>query len=177
MSNLFKSTIFVAAVLLFIGLNAGYSQSRYSENTLKLDEGMLHPTAKIEDAAWIAGSWSGDAFGGTFEEVWSTPSGGTMMGMFKLVKDDKIGFYEILTISEKSNSLVLKLKHFNANLTGWEEKDDYLSFPLVKISEKEVNFEGMTFRKKDLDTIEVFLAMKHDDGTISEVEFVYNRAK
>lgn len=169
-------TIIITAIILTFGIiDPAFSQTQYTLNTLKLDEGSIPQTAKIEDVAWIAGNWQGEAFGGIFQEVWSKPLGGSMMGMFKLVKDGKVSFCEILTISEESKCLILKLKHFNADLTGWEEKDEYLSFPLVKISSGEANFEGLTFRKIVENKIMVFLAVKNKDGTTDEVEFIYNR--
>ena len=45
-----------------------------------------------------------------------------MMGSYRLVKDDKVIFYELQTIVEQGSSLVFRLKHFNADLSGWEEK-------------------------------------------------------
>ncbi len=99
-----------------------------------------------------------------------------MMGMFKLVKEDKIIFYEFFTITEESNSLILKLKHFHPGLKGWEEKDRYISFPLVKLTQDTAFFDGLTFRKLDQDSIQVFLAMQRD-GEKHEIEFKYHRVK
>ena len=70
----------------------------------------------------MAGHWQGEMFGGMAEEVWNPPSGNSMMGMYKLIKDGKTVFYEFFSIIEESNSLILKLKHFNPDMTGWEEK-------------------------------------------------------
>ena len=46
-------------------------------------EKQLEP--KLENIAWIAGTWHGEAFGGQTEEIWSEPSGGSMMASFKLI--------------------------------------------------------------------------------------------
>ena len=70
---------------------------------------------KLENIRWIAGNWKGEAFGGITEENWSEPSGGSMMATFKLISDGKVNFYEIETISEENNSLILRLKHFGNN--------------------------------------------------------------
>ena len=45
---------------------------------------------KLENISWIAGHWKGEAFGGITEEIWSEPSGGSMMASFKLVVDDNV---------------------------------------------------------------------------------------
>jgi len=73
---------------------------------------------KLENIAWISGTWHGEAFGGEVEEIWSAPSGGSMMATFKLVVDGEVGFYEIEIIREIENSLLLQLKHFRADLKG-----------------------------------------------------------
>jgi hypothetical protein len=56
-----------------------------------------------------------------------------MVGHFRLVKDGKPVFYELLTLLEVEGSVEMRLKHFNADMTGWEEKADYLTFKLTKI--------------------------------------------
>jgi len=91
------------------------------------------PAAKIEEMAWLAGHWVGEGLGGISEESWSPPRAGSMMGMYRLIKDGEVNFYEFLTIVEKDNSLVLQLKHFTKAFTGWEEKDEHLSWNLKRI--------------------------------------------
>ena len=90
-----------------------------AQNTFKLKEGQSSPKASIEDISWVAGHWRGEALGGITEEIWSPPLGGSMMGSFKLVVNDEVNFYELETISEENESLLLKIKHFDAALTGW----------------------------------------------------------
>lgn len=153
-----------------------FAQSQNTPHTLKLDQHQKMPTATIDDVAWLAGHFQGEAFGGIFEEVWAPPFAGTMMGMFKVAKDDTIVFYEFLTIIEESNSLNLKLKHFHSDLIGWEKKDKFVSFPLVKLEENAVFFDGLTFQKLDQNTIQVYLALRQN-GEIHETELRYHRVK
>jgi len=65
-----------------------------------------------------------------------------MLGMYRLVKDGKPVFYELVTISEEKGSLVIRLKHFNPDLTGWEEKDKSQSFWHIKKDKARMYFEG-----------------------------------
>ena len=111
---------------------------------------------KLENIAWISGTWYGEAFGGITEEIWSEPSGGSMMASFKLINDDKVTFYEIEVIREIENTLILQLKHFGPDLKGWETKDETVDFPLKEITETKVVFEGMTFEKISDTEITVF---------------------
>ncbi|MBE9489705.1 MAG: PD40 domain-containing protein, partial [Bacteroidetes bacterium] len=128
---------------------------------------------KLENIAWIAGNWKGEAFGGLTEENWSLPSGGSMMATFKLVKDDNVVFYEIEIIREVNNTLILQLKHFNNDLKGWESKDDTVDFPLKEITPTKVIFEGMTFEKITDNEMNVYVDIHNDNGTIETIKFKY----
>jgi hypothetical protein len=139
------------------------------------DQGELPPTGSIADISWIAGHWWGEAFGGIADEVWSPPSGKTMMGMYRLIKDGEVVFYEFLIIVEESGSLTLKLKHFNPDFTGWEEKDSSIDFPLLRCEQDAVYFDGISFHKVDQDTMKVLLKIKGEDGEVREMEFLYRR--
>jgi len=62
------------------------------------------------------------------------------------------------------------------DLTGWEEKDVVRSFPLVKIANGELYFDGMTYKKTGNDTVTVYLAISNKEGGGSrEVVFEYKR--
>jgi hypothetical protein len=165
----------VALALLLVPVGGLRAQHSYTEHTLTRSEGALPPTASVEDVAWIAGHWRGEALGGIAEEVWSPPLGGTMMGMFKLIRQGEIAFYEILTIAPEGESIVLTLKHFHADLTGWEEKNETVRFPLVKLTPEAAYFDTMTFRRIARDTLQIFLAVRQPDGSVHEAEFLYRR--
>lgn len=133
----------------------------------------LAPT--LENIRWIAGNWKGEAFGGITEENWSEPSGDSMMATFKLIVDGKVNFYEIETISEINNSLLLRLKHFNNDLKGWETKDKTIDFPLVRVTKTKVIFEGMTFEYTNENNMTVYVAISQKDGTTAIVPFHYTK--
>ena len=129
---------------------------------------------KLENIKWIAGTWHGEAFGGITEEIWSEPSGGSMMATFKLINEGKVTFYEIEVIREVENSLVLQLKHFGPDLKGWETKDETVDFPLKEITETKVIFEGMTFEKISDTEMNIYVDIK-DKGKIETVKFNYKK--
>lgn len=146
-----------------------------NDHTISIDSSFQSPNAKIEEVEWIAGHWRGEAWGGILEEVWTPPLGNSMMGSFKMVSADTIQFYELLTINELENSLVLQLKHFYGNLHGWEEKDKTLKFRLVKLEEKTAYFAGFTFELESEDKLNVYVLFKQDDGSREEMKFSYTR--
>jgi hypothetical protein len=155
---------------------AGVGQEKETTNTLKLT-GNTRPKATIEDIAWLAGHWRGKALGGVTEEIWSPPLANSMMGSYRLIKNDTlIVFYEIVTITEDGPSLTLKLKHFNKDLTGWEEKNVVREFKLVKKEKNKLWFEGMTFELIDDNNFQVYLAIKMKNGEVIEEIFSYQKA-
>jgi hypothetical protein len=121
-----------------------------------------------DDLRWLAGRWEGEAFGGRCEEVWSEPSGGSMAGMFKLVVNSKVAFYELMTITIDSCGPVLFLKHFNADMTGWEEKDEVINFACDGYAADEIRFAGLSYWKVSDDSLRIVLSTQAEDGTISE---------
>lgn len=147
------------------------------QNTVSItdEENFVSPNASIEDVAWIQGYWKGEAFGGISEEVWTPPLGGSMNCIYKSVVDGKVNFYEMLSIMEENGSLVLKLKHFNPDMTGWEEKNKTIDFPLVKIESKKAYFSGFTFERVDADHLNVYVIFKDKDGNRKETKFPFTR--
>ena len=169
-----RYTMLMMASLLSCGPGWMLASERVTEHTVKFSPGEKPAPAKIADMQWLAGHWVGEAFGGTAEELWAEPVGDTMAGMYRLHKSGKTMFYEILTLSEKDGSLVIRLKHFNPDLTGWEEKNEVRSFALVEKRDGALLFEGMSFHPQG-DQLTIHLAVEHKDKPIEEVTFKYRR--
>ncbi len=162
-------------MLVVVGFaNVATAQSAKTEHTFILDDADSRPAASLEDVSWLVGSWSGEAFGSTFEEVWNPPSAGSMLGMWKLLDDDQVVFYELMLLVEEEGSLSLKVKHFNDDFTAWEDKPDYLRFRLVKLDEDAVHFSGLSFYRIDENEIHGFITIHHE-GTIREEKLEYRR--
>ncbi|MGE0587354.1 MAG: DUF6265 family protein [Cyclobacteriaceae bacterium] len=151
------------------------AQTEFS-NTLTLPEGSNSPKANLKNIEWLAGRWVGEAFGGTTEELWSPPAGKSMMGVFRSVINDQVSFYEIVTIVEENETLLLRLKHFHADLKGWEEKDVTQDFRLVKVTPNRVYFDGFTFEKVSTDQMNAYVVIGSKKETQKELSFPYTRA-
>jgi hypothetical protein len=150
----------------------------HTSNTLTAPASVPSPPAALRDLAWLAGDWHGTGLGGQTDEAWSAPAGGAMMGMFRLVRDGKVVFYEFLTLVEHEGSLLLKLKHFNPDLTGWEEKANFVTFRLLKTTPDAAYFGGLTFRRAGADRLEIFLALRDSaTGTLREERFALTRRR
>ena len=164
-----------------IPATAGAQQSAdqgSTPNTLRLKEGAPRVPARVADLVWLAGRWTGEGLGGRGEEAWSEPDAGSMVGYFRLVKDGKPVFYEIMTLLEADGSIELRLKHVNPDMTGWEEKNDFVTFKLVKHDETGAYFSGLTFKRVSPDQIDGYLALRdRTNNTVREEKFTYRRVK
>jgi hypothetical protein len=96
----------------------------------------------IDAVSWMTGHWIGTGTDDLSEEIWLTPHAGAMGGMWRWATKDTMRLYELLAIAEESGRLVLRLKHFQPNLHGLEEKDAPFVLTAVKIGAREVVFEG-----------------------------------
>ena len=169
-----KKTLLIAGLLVLLpGIAA--AQTKNSENTLKLDDGASSPSAQIEDVAWLAGYWRGEGLGGESEEMWGQPIGDRMLGVFSLSRHGRLVFSEAMSLVEEEGSLVLKIKHFSPDFTGWEEKNDFVSFPLVRLGEQEAYFSGLTFRRQG-ERLEAFVVLE-SGGMTREVALRFERVK
>lgn len=124
----------------------------------------------IEDFAWLVGYWVGDGLGGVSEEIWAPAQGNVMMGMYRHSKDSAVNFYEFMHLSAEG----LTLKHFDPDMTGWEEKDKTMTFPLLEIQGDRFIFEGLEIWHKAPDEMEVKLILIQNRETKTEI-FRYKR--
>jgi hypothetical protein len=174
--------VFHVVAALLVGWLADASvaraQTKASDHTLKLESKENMPHVRIEGMGWLAGRWVGGEPNETTEEIWSPPLGNSMMGTFRLVKNGEVVFYEFCTITEENESLVLKIKHFDSRLNGWEEKKIAVIFPLVKLTATEAYFDGLTYRKNKNGSLTAYV-LEHSrrTGAAREEAFSYERAK
>lgn len=163
-----------AGLLLLTFSTSVFAAEPRTEHTFGLEEGEERPAATLEDADWLVGSWTGTAFGSHFEEHWNPPSAGSMVGLFKLFNDEGVSFYEILLLTVDEGTLSLKVKHFSADFTAWEEKGDYVNFRLVKKEKDALHFGGISFYRRDDNNIDGYIVMKNGEK-ITEHHLKYER--
>lgn len=160
--------------LLLIAAGA-QAQSPRTEHTYQIDDPDNPPQAELADAAMLVGSWTGTAFGGTFEEVWNPPSAGSMIGFFKLMHEGEVTRYEILLLKEEQGTLSLKVKHFGDDFSAWEDKDEFVDFRFVKVDDDAIHFQGISFYRISDDEMHGYIVMRNGDE-IREEKLVYKRS-
>ena len=155
------------------------AQQALTPNTLRLAPGQASPPATLADMAFLVGHWTGDGLGGTFEEIWTAPRHGVMVGLYRGLKADGAPvFNELLLLREEQGSLMVRLKHFDPDLIGWEEKAQVVTMPFVAKRDGVMHFDGMAFTVTGPDTLTVYLAIENKkDGTAREAVFRYTRVK
>lgn len=157
----------LVAVLIFISISV------QSQNTLAFNSDEVSPKATLNDISWIAGYWQGEGMGGITEEFWSPPLGGSMMCTFKLVVDNKVKFYELVTMVEENGTLIKRLRHFSPTMQAWEEKEKSVEFKLVKIEDNRIYFDGFTYEKVSENQMNIYVVIGDGKGNSEEMKFVY----
>ena len=78
----------LAAAALMLACEAGHAQN-----------------GGIERAAWLQGCWELKAPTRTVEEMWTTPKGGSMIGVSRTIRDGKLTEYELIVLREQGDRL------------------------------------------------------------------------
>lgn len=97
----------------------------------RVGTGQSAPNPTLNPLTFLSGRWVSEEPPEIQEENWSPVIGNSMMGSFRVVEKGKPVFYEFWAVELEDNHPVLKLKHFNSNLAGWEEKNTSVKMPLL----------------------------------------------
>ena len=134
------------------------SGTAISQDILKLGPDDTPGKATLEDVAWLQGYWTGTGLGGEVDELWMPAKDNSMTGVFRLLMNNQLIFSEYMFIEDLNGTLSIKLKHFNKDLTAWEEKEKWTEFKLVKIEGQKAWFNGLTYERKG-DELTIYLNM------------------
>jgi hypothetical protein len=131
--------------------------------------------ATIDDAAWLAGRWVGEGFGGQMEEAWAPPVGGQMVGHFRYWREGQPQFYEFLMMDVIDGGVRMRVKHFNPDMVGWEDKGEWVTFEPVTAGPDALIFNGLEIRRESEDRIVMTIRLRHGE-TVSEEVLRFQRA-
>lgn len=157
-----RPTVLLLALLATVFCLASSSSLHAEEADPELERVFAH-------LEFLEGAWTGNGFGGVTDEVWLPPRGGQMLGLFRLVGGTMPRFSEILTIGRFDGRIELRLKHFDGQLHGWEEKADVTSFPFESSEPGKVTFRGLEFQKDGDDALRIELQLRNAERTWTEV--------
>ena len=97
----------------------------------------------VSSLEFMAGSWIEEAEHHRCEEVWSTPDGDALMGMFRWISSEEISFYEFMVVRPTNEHVELHVKHFHPSLVAWEEKERFQAFVLSHLEERMAIFAAV----------------------------------
>ena len=94
----------------------------------------LPANADISGLNWLTGCWAQDGQDPGSVEQWTTPAGGTMLGMNRIVNDGKTVAFEYLRIVEQDDGWIGLIASPSGQKTA--------RFRMIGMSENEVVFEN-----------------------------------
>ncbi len=152
----------VLGLLLSSGGEAGNSRT-------EVPTGRPASDVDVKDFAGLAGYWRGEGLGGVCEEIWSEPLAGSMIGIFRLVRDGEPVFSEHMRLGADADGFALKVKHFTPDFVAWEDKEEAIRFRLDELRPGEAVFGGLRIRRTDEGNLEITIRLKKGGETTDEV--------
>lgn len=153
------------------------AQQNISENTYRWSAKQTQQNVPVNRFKLLEGHWTGEGLGGQCDEYWSPMKDSLMIGLFRFIENEKTVFTEFMYLMHDSSGWLLRVKHFNPDFTGWEEKNKSVNFRLVRTDENRLLFNGLTFEAPDENTLRIYLAMKNNEGNYREERFVLKKVK
>ena len=151
-------------ILLFVALLTGTGAAAPDESSQRIE---------LSDLGWLEGCWEGTGFGNRVGECWMSAPAGRLTGMFQML--DAAGsqtMSEIFVLDHFEDGPAIRLKHFHADLTGWEGRDEFLVFPLRETGPDFARFDGLTYsRTEDGRLIVELMVSQGDESSLQRLEF------
>jgi hypothetical protein len=146
-------------------------------------------TTTLADVAWLTGHWAGTtAKGELIEEVWMPDRGGMMIGSFRWQRANGRWLLEFMQLLDTPTAIApfaLRIKHFNQDFRGMEEKDASTSLVATERTATRVVFEmkdaarvvKVGYEKKGPDAILAWFDEQEPGKPAVHIEFPYTRVK
>ena len=138
----------------------------------------------VDQLGWIAGAWTGTLGDRTIEQHWSAPKAGSLVAMYRSIRDCRPTLYELLAIEQDGAAVVLRIKHFapGPGLVSQEAKDQSIDHRLVRLEDRLAVFEGtapgtpvrITFTSPDPSTLTIVVHRTREGKPVT-TEFKYRR--
>ena len=101
------------------------------------------PTPKLLDLGWLEGRWRGEWGPRVAEQIWMSPKGGVLTGVFSVVETDKTLVIELFSLEQKAAGIDFYFRHFTPELAPWEKEKPTL-LKLTSADGKQFIFENPT---------------------------------
>jgi hypothetical protein len=134
----------------------------------------------LQPLAFLSGRWTSDSAEGQEEEYWSQPTGKSMVGTYRVLKNGDAVFYEFWAIEVEDGKVIFKMKHFDRGLLGWEDKANMVRLTLIVGEGQDVTFSepdgslSLRYRRNGDELVSTLRRVK--DGKPREDVFHLHRA-
>lgn len=96
--------------------------------------------SSLKSLSFLSGRWVSETPSQVQEELWTLVKGDSITGSFRILNQGRPVFYEFWAVELSGSAPVLKLKHFNAGLVGWEDKASSTEMPLIAVADNDAVF-------------------------------------
>lgn len=124
--------------------------------------------AKISDFSWLSGDWEFEAsFSGQMMKGHASIGKavhGQMLGYSRGWSKSGVIFNEILSYTQRGDSVEFRLKHFSYDLHGWEPVDQPVKHPLLKLESNVFYFDTHTIVRESEDSYTLYLMTESSEG-------------
>jgi Domain of unknown function (DUF6265) len=130
-------------------------------------------SARIDQLSWLQGCWETVTPQRTIEEQWMAPRGGTMLGMGRTIRGDRLAEYEVVVIREQDGRLA-----YEAHPSGQPSAvflSETVSNSAVVFANPQHDFPQRVGYQRDGDSLKAWIEGV-SGGQARRVEFPYRRA-
>lgn len=170
-----RACIAVTGLGVGMGLTAAQAAGSPRDMIRLLTQGARPAPCQLEDLAWLEGSWLGHMPFGPVENVHLPIAFGQMPGFVRATNADGVVFYEIAAYVRAGDSVTLRVKHFTAQLHGWEAQDAFLARPLVERAADTFFFDGTTIHRTGPDSYTTLHLNRDGDKELETLSVPFTR--
>jgi hypothetical protein len=146
------------------------SQSQAAETAPKVQQ-----PNPIDKLSWLAGSWSGEMWGGRFEAYYSTPEGGKILSHSKLFTDGQEAFFEFELFEQAADMVSLTPFPGGKRADGFELESYDREQRLAVFENPDKDYPTrITYQRVSEDRLEIVLSDPHG-GTEKSDRFSLER--
>jgi len=127
-------------------------------------------SATLANFAWLDGRWQGNWGPRVAELTWMAPKAGAMVGVFRVIGNDKTLVIELFSLVETPDGIEYRSRHFTPSLAPWEGSGPTV-LKLAGADPTRIDFENAT----DGNPKRIVFTRTGPDTYVSRSEIVSNQ--
>jgi hypothetical protein len=146
-------------------------------------------TTSLSEVSWLTGHWVGKtAKGEHIEEMWMADQGGMMIGSFRWQRPNGRWLFEFMQLLDTPAAIspfTLRIKHFNRDFRGMEDKDASTSLMVKERTPTRIVFEmteatrvvQVGYERKGADALLAWFDEQEPGKSPVHIEFPYTKVQ